>query len=223
MNSEQKCKAWRNSTPFYPQRLTTAYAAAYYSLCLPVFHCIYSRGELDLDLLHLVNRCRDRCHTSSARLCITSPQTIHPAHWPLFKKDGKWDSRMLFLSPSFSLTPAAAARFMMLAGRLWEEGESGACGGVKIPPTFSGGMQRFHGRPPEPLSFHNPPPVPVRINLQQPPETEREGIDSGGSGAEVWGAEEERLIIKHFTFWLPILGLLLSQYKDVKEFFFFFF
>lgn len=46
MNSEQKCKAWRNSTPFSPQRLTTAYAAAYYSLCLPVFHCIYSRGNL---------------------------------------------------------------------------------------------------------------------------------------------------------------------------------
>lgn len=136
MNSEQKCKAWRNSTPFYPQRLTTAYAAAYYSLCLPVFHCIYSRGELDLDLLHLVNRCRDRCHTSSARLCITSPQTIHPAHWPLFKKDGKWDSRMLFLSPSFSLTPAAAARFMMLAGRLWEEGGVWSLWRCKNPSHF---------------------------------------------------------------------------------------
>lgn len=51
----------KNSTPSYPRWLTIAYAAAYYLTCRLVVHCIYSRGKLDLDLLHLVICCGDRC------------------------------------------------------------------------------------------------------------------------------------------------------------------
>lgn len=43
----------------------------------------------------------------------------------------------------------------------------------KIPPTFCGGMQRFHRRPPEPLAFRNPPPS---LRSHQPSAApEREG------------------------------------------------
>lgn len=62
VTSEQKCKARRSSTPFCPQRLTTAYAVAYYCQRLLVLHCIYSREKLDLDQLHLVICSRDGCH-----------------------------------------------------------------------------------------------------------------------------------------------------------------
>lgn len=121
--------------------------------------------------------------------CVISPLS---AYWPLFKEDGKWDSRASLSLCFFSLSDTSccftvydAGREALREGDVWSLQRCKKCSHfpwwyAKIPWVASRAPSLSN--PPPSLSFHQPSGAP-----------EREVKESRGNRPEIWGTEEEEV------------------------------
>lgn len=124
-------------------------------------------------------RCRDGCHIFRSSVCNLSLS----AYWPLFKEDGKWDSRASLLSFSLSLWH----QLLLHSLWCWLASGGGGVGGVwslwrcknpshflwwyaKIPRVVS--TAPFLRQPSPSLSSHQPSAAPENVEVTEEEETD---------------------------------------------------